>query len=298
MNIGIEYHSKLVYEAASNYGHPVWPSPRLLQVKIYPCTVDVLIPAQNSEFDGNSILFREDTYNTSSRVRRGRLYKAGESVQSEWQVYPHPQNPMEIQEAAQQKGTLQKRVYCFRSFRLHQYLKDSKIEEPILVLGVGSGYSIWALVDIETSATGDELVTLKARKNIGALPKLNRELVLAEGGKNALSFIQKLEDEIGRAGPEPIVNAAREAATAILSAYLQHRKQIAAAKDIADLAEKAGEMKLEIVANSARILGRYHARTKSAEQERNSIRPITEQDAEYSIQAVGTIICELGWGSY
>ena len=73
---------------------------------------------------------------------------------------------------------------------------------------------------------------------------------------------------------------------------------INAGRDIGDLADKVGELKLEIVANSARILGRFHARTKSAEQEKRDPRPITEQDAEYSVQAVGAIICDLGWGSY
>jgi len=70
MNIGIEKHSNLVYEGAGNYGHPVWPSPILLQVVIASEEDEKFKAAQVANLTPGSLLFREETYNSSSRVRR------------------------------------------------------------------------------------------------------------------------------------------------------------------------------------------------------------------------------------
>lgn len=48
-----------------------------------------------------------------------------------------------------------------------------------------------------------------------------------------------------------------------------------------------------------RIIARFHARAKHAEQERRpDIRPITEQDAEFSVQAIGAMLCDLRWATW
>lgn len=298
MNIGIERHSSLVYEGTSNYGHPVWPSPILLQVVIASEGDSEFKAAQVGNLTGDSLLFREETYNSSSRVRRGRLYRAGNLQPASWQVYPHPVLPYEIKEAEKRNGTLSKDVYSFSSFRLKQYLHEKKLDRPIFLLGAGEGFTIWTLVNIETSATGDEVVALRARKSIGALPHLEREKILAADGKAVLEKIETLEEELFRAGPESIVDRSREAATAILSKYLQSAGKVDAGKDLGALAKAVAEEGFEIVANAARIIARLHARAKHAEQEKKPLREITEQDAEFAVQAVGTILCDIGWGRW
>lgn len=108
----------------------------------------------------------------------------------------------------------------------------------------------------------------------------------------------KLEQELFRAGPESVVDRSREAATAILSKYLQSHGKTDPGKDLGHLANKIAEAGFEVVANAARIIARLHARGKHAEQERRAIRPITEQDAEFAVQAVGVVLCDLGWAHW
>jgi hypothetical protein len=63
-------------------------------------------------------------------------------------------------------------------------------------------------------------------------------------------------------------------------------------------AGKASEAKKFVVANCAHILALLHSRGKHVEQEKRAIRQITEQDAEFAVQAVGLILCDLDWASW
>lgn len=297
MNLGIDDQTHLVYEGRTRRGLGVWPVPILLQAAIYSVETERLAPPKLNDLWSSTFLFREDTYNTASRIRRGRLYKNAEGSQpAEWLVLPHPAIPDESR--ATTTGTLKKRLFTFSSIRLRLYLAEKKIDRPVLVLGSEQGFTIWALVNVETSATGDELVTFKARQSIGALPTLNQGKIIDAGGSKALEFIAKLEADIYGAGPESVIDRAREAATAICSAFLQETAEAKPGQDLGSLANLLRARKLEVAANSASSIARLHSRGKHAEQETHALRPIHEQDAQFAIQAVGIILCDLGWADW
>lgn len=299
MNIGIEVHTNLVYEGrTTGLGIGIWPAPVMLQVAIYSAETENLVPPKPNELLPRTFIFREDTYNTASRIRRGRLYEAGATQPEDWQVMPHPAIPDERRLIRTVAGTLQKRLYTFSSIRLRSYLVSQKIERPVFVLGNDHGFTIWALVNFETSATNEELITLKARQNIGALPTLRRQKINEAGGSHVFEFIEKLEADIYGAGSESVIDRAREAATAICSTYLQSTYSAESGKDLGDLASLLREKGLEIAANSASTIARLHSRGKHAVRETRDLRSIHEQDAQLAIQLVGTILCDLGWADW
>lgn len=267
----------------------------MLQVVIASEEQKIYEAAKHKDLGPRSFLFREETYNSASRVRRGRLYRAGDMQCVQWHLYPHPAIANEVQKAERNGGTLTKQMYAFHSFRLQPYLDERGLRRPVFILGAGDSFTIWTLVNTEASATGEELVVLRERKSVGALPHLRRERVLEAGGHAVIELIEKLEEELFRAGPESIVDRSREAATSILSKYLQSIGKVTPGNDLGKLANKIAEEKREIVANSARIIARFHARGKHAEVEKRSLRQITEQDAEFTVQAVGAILCDLDW---
>lgn len=295
MNLAIERDTKLVYESTSTWGYPVWPTPILLQVKIVPADQKIFHPSDTGDILPHSLLFREDSYDSISRIRRGRIYRAFDSTSQQWNMWPHP---AQANEAILGPGANEKSVYAFYSFRLKPYLKSVGIFEPVFLLGADQAFTIWTLVSIETSITRDEMVILRARKSIGALPKLNRELILELNGQTVLDYIDKLEEDIYRAGPQSVIDRCREAVTSILSIYLQDCDKLKPGFDLNKLADKMAEKEFVVVANSARIIARFHARWKHAEQEKRPTRHVTEQDAEFAIQAVGIILCDLEWASW
>lgn len=298
MNIGIEQNTKLIYEATSNHGIPITPSPVMLQVVIASEDDEEFTAASYTDLAPNSLLFREETYNSSSRVRRGRLYKGGPTQPVQWHVYPHPALGATAQFSNPVSGITLKMVYEFSSFRLRSYLAQNNLHRPLFILGAEDSFTVWTLVNIETSATGDEHIILRARKSIGALPHLDREKILSADGQSVLDYVDKLEEELYRAGPESVVDRSREAATAILSKYLQSIGMDVKDLDLSRLAPKAAEAKKFVVENSAKIIALLHARGKHVEQEKRKPRYITEQDAEFAVQAVGIILCDLEWGSW
>lgn len=303
MNIGIEQHTGLIYEGRTGLGIGIWPTPVILQVAIFSAETERLVPPKLNELLPRSFIFREDTYNTGSRVRRGRLYRGGDTQPQDWHVLPHLVIPDERQRTPASTGTLTKSLLTFSSIRLQPYLKEARIERPVFVLGSEQGFTVWALVNVETSATGDELIALKARQNIGALPTLNRQKIIDAGGKRVFNFLEKLEIDIQSAGPESVIDRAREAATAICSCYLQHHFQAGNGEDLGRLATLLLEKDFAIAANQASTLARFHSRGKHAQQEQaaqkgRALPPIHEQDAQLAIQAVGTILRDLGWAEW
>lgn len=299
MEIGIEEHSNLVYEGRDNQmGFGIWPNPIILQVAIHSAETPKLQPPRPYELLPYTFVFREDTYNTANRVRRGRLYRAGESQPLQWSVMPHPAIPAEQRQLGS-AGTLRKRLYTFSSVRLRQYLESQKLDRPVFVLGSDHGFTIWALVTVETSATGDELITLKARQQIDAFPTLDRSKILeVRNGGRVLEYIDKFQADIGSAGPESVIDRAREAATAICSTYLQVSYDTEKGKDLGTLADALQKEELGIAGNLASILARLHSRGKHAQRETREMPPIQEQDAQLAIHAVATILREIGWAAW
>lgn len=289
MNIGIDENTKLVYEGPSRLGYPVWPTPLMLQVAIVSAETDRFLPPKINDLAPLSFIFREDSYNTSSRVRRGRLYRAGDTQPVEWRVNAHP---------GMQSLNPQARLYTFSSVRLQPYLRAEKIERPIFLLGSDQGFTIWSLVHVETGASGEEYVTLKSRQSIGALPRLNRERILEADGKRALEFIEKFEADIYSAGPESVIDRAREAASGVVSAFLQRFHGGTPGLDLGALVSALRTNQKDVAASAAHIIARLHARGKHAEQERRELRPIQERDAQLVIECMGLILCDLGFAEW
>jgi hypothetical protein len=138
---------------------------------------------------------------------------------------------------------------------------------------------------------------LKSRKVFGALPNLNEAAVPSANYERIVEKLNILAEDLYRAGPESVIDRSREAATAILSAYLQEAGVAQAGNDLGALANAYDNFNKQnqIVAGQARTIARLHSRGKNAEQEKRSVRIPIEADAELAVLAVGLILRELEW---
>ena len=100
-----------------------------------------------------------------SRIRRGRFYTAGHSQPMPWQVYPHPAMP-EKPDKVDSTGTIAKSLLTFQSHLLASEFRNLGNQQLLAILGSEESFSIWSVVGIEKIATGEELVTLKARQSV------------------------------------------------------------------------------------------------------------------------------------
>lgn len=297
--IGIDTNNYLVYEGNGFWGHALWPSPSLLPASIVDEHNDDLVPSENTRTDYPPFVFLDDGYDPTSRIRKGRFYEKYQDVQpAEWHVYPHPATPNEIQ-AVNVNGVIKKRLATFCEFNFYPKLKHLNIIDPLIILGFDTQFTIWSVIDVETSMSGETILFLKARKSIGVFPKVNYSEIDEKFKSQIREKLNILAEDVHKAGPESIVDCCREAITAILSAYLQMQGH-KAGDDLGDLVSEMRKRKpdLSVIGDLANVIARYHSRRKHVVQEKFSPRRITEQDAELAIQSVGVVLCDLGWASW
>lgn len=301
MELGIDKDNNFAYEGSCHWGHAIWPSPIIVPAAFSTSTSETLIPADGN-LNPNSYVFYEDAFDPVSRIRRGRLLQGGGNIQPiQWNVYPHPAIPQEGREISRQ-GVLKKRLFTFHPLYLPNILKNLGSGQPIILLGTQKSFTLWTIVSVETTASGDELVILKSRQSFGALPSLHSKEIPEAGREKVIATLETLQEDIQRSGSESVIDRAREAATVILSTYLQAKKFAKPKLDLDALIKKfldANEKdKKQIVINAADIVRIFHSRGKHVVQEKFPVRPICEQDAELAIQCVGTILCDLGWAMW
>lgn len=287
----------MAFEGVSEYGaHLVWPQPVITLAILAEESDETLAPA--SENIPGHLCFREDSFDPVSRIRRGRFYQWNGST-CPWNVYPSTNTI--ISGTHNINGLIS---VTLRSYRAHKLSTNSDSAQAMIVLGSSTAFSAWSIVAIETITTGEELVTLKARQSLGALPDVYWAKVPTAHRHKVQEAIEKLADDYRRAGTESVVDRAREAATAILSAYLQGQGDVSAkGQDLGTLIKKltegAGQDRQRIIACAAEMPQRLHSRGKHAEKEKHDdLRPIREQDAELAVQCVGVMLCDLRWADW
>lgn len=320
MFVGIEESSHLVFEGTTTIeGRGLWPMPVITPATFYFDSSDELVvdlPSPGVPLLWHSgILFREDSFDAVTRIRRGRFYKR-ERETKDWEVSPHPALNLgalnsyspAIERQKQQlnasTGLLRKKdLVTFQSFSLWHDFPNLRQHQAGVALGTRQSPTFWRVIHIETISTGEELVTLKARASFGVLPELNKEKIPENDRGKVIETVEKLVDNVHRAGPEAVIDDAGQATFAIMLARLRQEEGSEVLPD--DLAKCIGKFEkhpklkdLVIVIHAAFIVNRLHPRRKVVEQERRELPVIREQDAELAVLCVGTILRDLGWASW
>lgn len=292
-----------MYEGIPPFGHGVVPVPvtasaAILSEADFPPELPAARPIEQAK-----MLFREDSFDAVSRVRRGRFYTASATRPEDWRVFPHPHRPTELREVGV-GGTLQRSLYSFQPLHLPQYLKvlRERGAQPLVAIGGQASFTIWSISSIEETATAEHLVTLRGRETFGALPSLKLEAIPQTCRDAILRAFALALDDIYRAGSGSVVDRCRDLASAALSGYLQHLGAVDPGKDLFELIKRLQGLedaqKKRVVASAAEIVRLFHSRNKSAEQERRSVLPLLEQDAQLAVSCVGCILRELGWADW
>ncbi len=295
LSIGFEEHRQwLVYEGDGSYGHAVWPAPVLAIAAV------LKTPGGTSKIQGSNFLneaqfiFREDSFDPVTRIRRGRLYEASKLRPQEWRVQPHPAYYQDIWESKSYGGWLKKRLYTFQPWPAFRELAWRGATSTLVALGTTEAHTLWRVVDVERIATAEDLLTLRARSALGVLPELDRAAMPELGREKVFETVDRLSNSAYRAGPEDVVEAARVAAQWCLGVWLADQKGDSKLleKDLGALAKILEDDRMKTV---AQLLGRLHSRVKLNEQQKYETRPVLEGDAEFALASVGMLLRELGW---
>jgi hypothetical protein len=284
----------LVYEGEYNFLRAVHPIPILTRAS---CTA---IPVRDIGALAG-VLFREDSFDPVTRIRRGRMYTHGPSYAPQslppQNVHNYPFGP--------HVGA----VPDWRPDSWYELLPLGTIGHPASLggmqvnLGQGDFQTVWRIVGVELISTGEFLFTLRAASLFGVLPPLREDLQNKDGGlidddraRQVQEALGKLVDAFHVQQPVPIVDVARETAKVILTAWIG---QNAEGKDLSAIISLISQDK-ELSKWAASIINRLHSRGKAAEQEKQTangvdLLPVIDKDAEVSVHLVGLLLREIRW---
>lgn len=243
----------------------------------------------------DQIVFREDNFDPVTRLRRGRLYTSGGFGYHMW-------GQVNVDDLNQYNwGNIKPDISydCWQFFNE----KPENILGRYLQIGAGGFATKWRVIWIEKLSIGHILLTLRASSLLGVIPELidkttdrNKNPVNSAQVKNQL---EALVDAFHRQQPIPTIDVARETAKKVLTTWYGNEVE---GKDLGKVIEiiKKNQESREILIWAASIINRFHPRGKASEQERQgllgvTLPPISEADAELSLQLIGTMLREIDW---
>lgn len=240
--------------------------------------------------EGRELVFREDSYDPTTRVRRGRFYQITMTFALTWdrvrfEPYLRPSatsingtGAANFQFVAEQTSGLAALLN-----RLHGY--DIR-------LGRSPAQTTWKIIDAEGLADGGVLYALRSRSSFGLLPPLKDD-----AGDLITRAYQNVVERGLRSDADAVVDGCRESCARVLGSYFG-----IVGEDLADIAkqvEKRPQAPFALV-NAAHLLGRFHSRTKASVHGRQALRghklrEIAEDDALLAIRLFGFVLQDLGY---
>lgn len=294
--IGIDAANRLIYEGATHYGYGVWPAPFIGPATLIADAGDWPGIPNTVTFGPRSFVFREDSFDAVTRIKRGRIYQAGDSQPIEWHVQQHPAYHEEVGNR-DQGGRFRKMLDTFHISRLSRAFTSNP--DFIVAIGAGDAVSLWSVLLVERNFIGEDVLTLRARSTLGVLPPLAAGRVPPEALSRVTAALEAVADTAYRAGATSVIDRCRDAAQVVLAEWFaQHAGEPAATMpDLSALAAKIETKRPEcrVIVSAARIIARLHARGKPNEQVRLDVRPPIESDASVAIELVGLLLHEVGW---
>ena len=297
--IAIDADRRLFYEGSGNYGHGLWPSPVMSIATLLSPDFDLaVLPLPSSDLGHSKLIFREDTFDPVTRLRRGRFYINPGFQPQEWHVQTHPAFHEEVGQRDHQ-GNLVKRLYGFQRWSAFTELQPEKTTS-FVALGTKDAFSLWTVIGIERIVTGEDMVTLRARSTFGVLPEVRADLIPAIGREGVLQTMDKVVEAAYRAGPESVIDRCRDAAQVAMGVWMAEKfddeglRVTELARQAKVLEGRAGENSVVAVA-VARTIARLHARCKPNEQLKRESRLPVEGDAESAIAMLGLLYREFRW---
>lgn len=302
--LGIDRTTGLIYEGRTAATHPVWPTPLITQATLIETPNDLdKIP---HSFDNNpfSWLFLESSFDSISRIRRGRLFQSfGNCDRQLMQVEAHPAMPSDIANVTSGSQRVRKELGLFIECT-DLLAKEAHGEGMRLALGQKDAQSLWKILQTERTVFGDIVVTLRAESAYNILPTIDKSQILPESVKNVESAIERVLHAAYRELPTSVVDQCRNAAVVVISSWMQKHLNAESPLDY-DLGkwikaiEKTFEKEGGMVALCAalQVIARLHPRGKDNEAKKHNLRQVEEEDAEFALQALGFVIREVKWAA-
>ena len=203
------YRNLRVYEGEFSLD-ALYPKPNLSHVIGNPITQ--ALPEFVGELNQTVLpLFREDSFDPTTRIRRGRFYTPDSPNKKEWpfdRVNHYPYGP----DVGGRPASYWMDVY--------RPLQPHPAQKPLVFLGSVNNRTAWQVIDSERLSNDETLFTLKSANTFGLLPDIIENALPPEKRLQILQGVAKVADVAQIYMPEPIVDVCREFTRVIVAAWL------------------------------------------------------------------------------
>ncbi len=292
MFLGFDRALGIAYEG----GNPSWgarallSTPYLFDLQVAETPEEALNKLLKSSTEFDKLLFREDSFDAVSIVRRGRIYEPEKSQPRQCWVFPA--NEAELQEARSSHGVVRKGLVSYQGYRLTSW---NPSQEVYAAIGSGGAYSMWRIVSNDRMYSSEELITMRPLYFLGALPDLSPNNIPEKWRTKVLEGVQKVVDSMYKANADSIVELCRHAASAALFAAFHEEIPQVSRMDLGQLAKLAEGKERRIIAHCGKIIADLHSRLKPNIQMHYDSRPVSDRDAELAVQCLSFILSDLGY---
>jgi hypothetical protein len=248
---------------------------------------------------GQQSVFREDSFDPVTRIRRGRLYIDNRNL-STWYPGRIDHGSYNPYPARISKTPLTPDV-AYDAWQPDGLVIDQVIGRHVEI-GHREYSTKWRIVGAEWISVGHVLFTLRAHSLFGVIPKLNPTIIDATGtqvdGSRVAVTLEALVDAAHRQQATATVDVARETAKVILTTWIG---PAAYGKDLADVIKAVPKGK-NVIVWAASVVNRFHSRGKSAAVEKfasmgSALRAVTEDDADACVSLIGLLLREIEWAA-
>jgi len=231
---------------------------------------------------GRELLFHEDYFNSTTRIRRGRLFE--KVARNGWAADCVARFPnRDLNNAA-------------NDFNVNRAYKTADIQikpgTEIELGDQGSG-SRWIVVLSERIGLEGHFLTLKSKTLFGVLPELIPDAIPESNRHDVMGSLNAVVEAASVQAPQSVIDACRNAACHVISAMFSASNPNGK-NDLGKLVKYLVSEKKDALADAGDLINKLHSRAKANAAASHRTRPVSRQDAELATGALAFLLQDTG----
>lgn len=231
-------------------------------------------------------LFVEDYFNSSTRIRRGRLFER-DMNKNGWPADCVSRFPNRDMRNPSNTSNVN-RAYCTASV---QPKLGAEVD-----LGDSDASSRWIVVLSERIGLESCFVTLKSKTYLGVLPELIVSAIPAGSRHDVQAAVEAVVETATIQAPQASIDACRNAACYIISAKYP-ASSLGGTNDLGPLVRYLGEHDKQAQADAGDLIRRLHVRAKANGEASHGTRAVSRSDVELAVSALAFLLQDFEWAA-
>ncbi|REG49052.1 hypothetical protein B0G80_5376 [Paraburkholderia sp. BL6669N2] len=298
--LGIDRATGQIYEGKEDPRYLAVPTPVVSQCKLIQAPSDFSDLPQGIDRNPFAWIFREESFDPVSRVRRGRVYQT--LGNAGWESALVDASPFSAADLASGRsdGRVLKQL-CVYMHCSELLLKPAQGMGMQLAIGTDGSFSTWRILQTESTVGQDVLVILRAESALAVLPSLNESRVSPDNLAPVKQAYQRVLDAAYRELPTSVVDQCRNLCVVLISRWLYQLSSDSSllgedlARCMSAIQKHFGQGSHILLRSSLEVVNTLHPRGKENERHRRNLRDVTEEDASLAVHATGFVLREIGW---